>query len=177
MFPRRAVPIALGAVSAGIGVSGVASPFLAGALIDNHGYRAVFWFMFGYALVLTPLVALAVPESPLRHRHRLDVLGVALLGSGVGLVLLGISQGRDWGWWTTGTVSSFVGGTVLLAAFIAWELHVEEPAIDVRLIGGAAMRATLLASLFLGFLIGANGLLMPQMLQTPHMPGLTYGAG
>ncbi|MYS86237.1 MFS transporter [Embleya scabrispora] len=133
--------------------------------------------MFIYALVLTPPVEWLVPEFPLRQRHRLDVLGVLLLGGGAGLVLPGLSQGRDWGWWTPGTVASFGGGVLLLGAFAGWESRVSHPDIDVRLIVRPAMRMTLLASLSVGFLIGGYGLLMPQLLQTPDLPGIGYGAG
>ncbi|MFI6059723.1 MFS transporter [Streptomyces sp. NPDC051286] len=175
VFPRRVVPIALGAVSAGIGVSALASPFLAGALIDCYGYRSVFWFMFAYAAVLVPVTLLFIPESPLRLRRRLDVAGVLLLGSGIGLILLALTQGRAWG--PAGVVAAGTLGVATLAAFAVWERRVPVPAVDLRLITGSAMRPTLLAALCVGFLIGGYALLMPQMLQTPAMPGLGYGLG
>lgn len=176
-FPRRWVPVALGTVAAGIGVSALASPFVAGWFIDNHGWQSLFWFMLGYALLLIPVVAVLVPETSLRLRQRVDLLGVALLGSGVGLALVGISQGPKWGWLSAGTLLTLIGAAVLLAAFVVWELRVAAPAIDLRLLAGGALRSTLVAYLFIGFMIAGYGLLMPQMLQTPAQVGITYGVG
>ncbi|KXF54096.1 hypothetical protein AXA44_42165 [Rhodococcus sp. SC4] len=176
-FPRRWVPVALGTVAAGIGVSALASPFVAGWFIDNHGWQSVFWFMLGYAVLLIPVVAVCVSESSLRLHQRLDLFGVALLGSGIGLVLVGISQGSKWGWVSSGTLLTLTGGTGLLIAFVVWELRVPSPAIDLRLLAGSALRSTLVAYLFIGFMIAGYGLLMPQMLQTPAQAGITYGAG
>ncbi|MFE3759103.1 MFS transporter [Nocardia tengchongensis] len=177
IFPRRWVPVALGTVAAGIGVSSLASPFVAGWFIDNHGWQSLFWFMFCYAALLIPAVAILVPESSLRLRQRLDLFGVALLGSGVGLMLVGISQGSQWGWVSGGTLLTLIGGVALLLAFVVWELRVATPAIDLRLLAGGALRSILLAYLFIGFMIAGYGLLMPQLLQTPAQPGITYGAG
>ncbi|WP_327138914.1 MFS transporter [Nocardia sp. NBC_01327] len=176
-FPRRWVPVALGTVAAGIGVSTLASPFVAGWFIDNHGWQSVFWFMFGYVVLLIPVVAIVVPESSLRLRQRLDLVGVALLGAAVGLVLVGISQGSRWGWVSGTTLLTLIGGAGFLIAFIAWELRVPTPAIDLRLLAGSALRSTLLAYLFIGFMIAGNGLLLPQLLQTPAQAGITYGVG
>ncbi|MFG1784080.1 MFS transporter [Rhodococcus oryzae] len=176
-FPRRWVPVALGTVAAGIGVSSLASPFVAGWFIDNHGWQSLFWFMLGYAVLLIPVVAMLVPETSLRLHQRLDLLGVALLGSGVGLALVGISQGPKWGWVSSGTLGTLIGAAGLLIAFVAWELRVSAPAIDLRLLASGSLRSTLVAYLFIGFMIAGYGLLMPQMLQTPAQVGITYGVG
>ncbi|MFE3290551.1 MFS transporter [Rhodococcus sp. NPDC059234] len=176
-FPRRWVPVALGTVAAGIGVSALASPFVAGWFIDNHGWQSLFWFMLGYAVLLIPVVAVLVPETSLRLHQRLDLLGVTLLGSGVGLALVGISQGPKWGWASSGTLGTLLGAAGLLAAFVVWELRVSAPAIDLRLLASGALRSTLVAYLFIGFMIAGYGLLMPQMLQTPAQVGITYGVG
>ncbi|WP_280268899.1 hypothetical protein [Nocardia wallacei] len=47
-------------------------------MVDHYSWRAIFWFLFIFTLVMIPLVAVVVPESKLRVRQRLDVVGAAL---------------------------------------------------------------------------------------------------
>ena len=48
-----------------------------------------------------------------------DLVGVALLAFGVGLVALGIVQGPEWGWGGADVIGALAGGVLLLAAGFA----------------------------------------------------------
>lgn len=61
VMPRDFVPIALGIVATGIGMSAIAGPFVAGRLFDGFGYHAVFWFLAAYVTLPIPLYATVVP--------------------------------------------------------------------------------------------------------------------
>ncbi|WP_280417730.1 MFS transporter [Nocardia carnea] len=177
IFPARLVPIALAAVSTGIGLNGIVGPLLGGYLATTFGYQAIFWFLLCYVAVLAPVVYVIAPESPLRLPHRLDLLGALLLGSGAGLLLLGISQGGAWGW-TSMRLWLVVGlAVVLLALFVGQELRSPQPLIDIRLIWGRAMRMTLLASFLGGFVLGGYSFLLPLMMESPRVAGISYGFG
>lgn len=177
VFPRSAVPVALGVVSTGIGISGLVAPFLGGALVDSFGFRGVFWFLLALVLVLLPLAAVVVPESPIRQRRRLDAAGALLLGLGAATLLVGIGLGARSGWLSGVVIGSLAGGAVLLAGFVARERATPEPAVDLRVLTSPALRTTLMASFFGASLIGPLGYLLPQMLQTPPHSAITYGVG
>ncbi|MGO4204094.1 MFS transporter [Rhodococcus sp. TAF43] len=51
IMPRDFVPVALGMVATGIGMSAVAGPFIAGWLIDGFGFHGIFWFMAIHAVL------------------------------------------------------------------------------------------------------------------------------
>ncbi|MET7481613.1 MFS transporter [Streptomyces sp. NPDC005538] len=127
LVPRRMVPVAIAVAGGGTGMGAVLGPIAGGALTDHYSWRSLFWFCTLYTGVTGLLMLLLVPESKLRVRSRLDYLGTLLLGSGVGLVLIYLSRGSDWGWGQGATLAWLIGGLVLLVLFYAWETRTPEP--------------------------------------------------
>lgn len=176
-LPARHVPVALGTLGTGIGVAGLIGPITAGALIDNFGYRALFWFFLVYILLVTPLVYFSLPKSVERTVHRIDIGGGMLLSLGVGGLLLGISEGGAWGWSSPRTIGSIVFGLVLLGLFPLVERKQRHPLIDLSLLRKPGVSMTLLVACFGVIPSVIFGYAVPQMLQTPTTPGLGYAFG
>lgn len=178
IMPREFVPIALGTVVTGVGMSGIAGPFLAGWLLDDYGYTGIFWFLALYVAVLLPLFGALVPESPVRVSRPIDYPGVALLGPGIGVVLLGVTQGGDWGWSSARTLALLVAGIAMLAGFVCWERVCRNPLIDLKVLTGRRFGPTVLAVSCVAYMMNAHSFLAPTMLMTPgETPGIGYGAG
>lgn len=178
IIPRDVVPIALGAAVTGIGMSAIASPFIAGWLIDHTGYQGIFWFMAAYVAVLLPFYALIVPESPIRVDRPVDYLGVLLLGPGIGIVLVGITRGAREGWTDAVVLVAVIGGTLMLVAFGVWQRFAPSPLIDLDVLFGRRFGPTVLAVACISYMMSAHSLLIPTMLQTPAgLPGISYGTG
>lgn len=175
VFPARIVPVALGTITTGIGLSAIAGPVIGGALTDAFGFRAVFWFSLVYVLVLTPVFMLALPESPIRYRRKLDVMGGVLLGCAAGGFLLFISQGAVWGWSSAPSLAVLAGFAVACVLFVSRERRITEPLIDLRLLAGPRLRWTLVATFGGAFAIGGSALAVPMLVQTPDSLG--YGLG
>ena len=98
IFPRRILAFSVTIAASGVGIVTICGPFIAGYLVDNHGWQSVFWFLFVEQLVGLIAILFVIPESPVRQRVRLDWAGAILLGGGLGVILLGVSQGSAWGW-------------------------------------------------------------------------------
>lgn len=178
IMPRDFVPVALGMVATGIGMSGLLGPFIAGWLIDGFGFRGIFWFMAIYVAALLPLYWAVVPESPVRIAQPVDFLGTLLLGPGVGVLLFGVTNGTDWGWSSGRTITVLTCGAAMLVGFVAWQRIAPHPLIDLRILFGRRLCPTLLAVAGISYMMSAHALIMPTMLQTPaQLPGISYGAG
>ncbi|MCW2935991.1 MAG: transporter [Actinomycetia bacterium] len=134
VFPRSWVPVTIGFIGTGIGISGVAAPLIGGVLTDHYSWRSVFWFMVIYMVVAVPLFAIFVPESKVRARQKLDILGVILIGVGLAGALVYLSDGQSWGWGNPTALAYLIGGVVLLAAFFAWEARTSNPLVDLKLV-------------------------------------------
>ena len=93
IFPKRMITFAVSVSVAGIGLTGVVGPIFAGYLIDNFGYRGVFWALALFPVLVGLLLLAFVPESPVRVRSAIDWIGAILLGAALALMLLAIGEG------------------------------------------------------------------------------------
>ncbi|WP_019926237.1 MFS transporter [Nocardia sp. BMG111209] len=167
LLPRRLVPVGLGLTATGFGFSAALAPLLAGWLVDNYQWRAMFWFLFGFTVLMLPVVALVVPDSKLRVREPIDIAGAALLSGGTALVLIYIDKGQDWGWGRPLTLLWLIGGLLLLAVFVLVELRVRIPVVDIRLLAHPRVSLVLITALFTSCMVGIQGYAIAYMVQTP----------
>jgi EmrB/QacA subfamily drug resistance transporter len=132
-FPaeKRATAVAIwgatGAVAAALG------PSLGGVLVEEAGWRWVFF-------VNVPIGLLAlVPARRLLRETRdpagvlPDGLGSALMVAGVGALALGIVQGPDWGWGSGGVLGAFGVAAVLLPLVVFRSARHRAPVIELGL--------------------------------------------
>lgn len=178
IMPQDFVPIALGTVVTGVGMSGVAGPFLAGWILDGFGYTGIFWFLALYVAVLLPLYGALVPESPVRATRPIDYVGTALLGPGIAVLLLGVTQASEWGLTSGLTLTFLVLGAGMLIGFVCWERVCPHPLIDLQVLMGRRFGPTVLAVACVAYMMNTHSLIAPTMLMTPeNIPGIGYGAG
>jgi EmrB/QacA subfamily drug resistance transporter len=132
-FPleSRATAVAIwgatGAVAAALG------PSLGGVLVDELGWRWVFF-------VNVPIgLAALVPARGLLRETRLgsgplpDALGTGLLIVAVGALALGIVKGSEWGWDSARVLGSLGAAAVLLPALLLRSARHRAPVIDLTL--------------------------------------------
>ncbi|MQY20967.1 MFS transporter [Nocardia macrotermitis] len=172
LMPRKYVPLSLGVTATGFGFSALIAPILGGWLVDAYQWRAIFWFLAVFTLVMIPLMAFVVPESKLRVRERIDFAGAVLLGAGVALVLIYIDKGQDWGWARPTTLAWLFVGFALLLAFAVVERRVRVPIMDMRLLVHPKVSMVLLLALFASGLVGIVPYAMGYMTQVPSADSL-----
>ena len=175
LMPRKYVPIGLGIASTGLGVSAVAGPLIGGYIVDHHSWRAIFWFLFVFTVIMIPLVALIVPESRLRTPQRLDVVGSVLLAAGSVLTLIYLDKGQDWGWAKPSTLAWLIVGLLLLAIFPFVEMRVRQPIMDMKLLFTPRVSVVLFIALLASFMIGLQGYAIGYMTQSPPASEVTAG--
>jgi EmrB/QacA subfamily drug resistance transporter len=132
-FPleSRATAVAIwgatGAVAAALG------PSLGGVLVDDLGWRWVFFVNVPIGLVaLVPARGL-LRESPRGSGPLPDAIGTLLLIVAVGALALGIVKGTDWGWDSAGVLGSLGLAAVLLPALLLRSARHRAPVIDLTL--------------------------------------------
>jgi EmrB/QacA subfamily drug resistance transporter len=142
--------IALGAWGA-VGGFGAAAGVLAGGILtDLLSWEWIFFVNvpvgFG-ALILSPIL---LHESRDAHGQSNDVPGAVLVTSGLLLLVLGITQGRQWEWLSAKTIGVFAASALLLAAFVLWEQRQREPLVPFSIF----RLQTLTAANVAGFIMG-----------------------
>lgn len=106
------------------GIATLVGPILGGVLVDGLGWEWIFFVNVPVGVVALALALRLVPDLP-THVHRFDLLGVALSGVGMFLLVFGIQEGQTFDWGTiAGPISVWsliIAGLVVLAAFVFWQ--------------------------------------------------------
>ncbi|MFJ1969491.1 MFS transporter [Streptomyces sp. NPDC087903] len=178
VFPRRWVGVATGIMAGGVGLVAFGAPFLSGWLLDSYGFRGVLWFMAISTAVGFVLVAVLVPESPVRERGgRMDWLGGILLGGGVTALVYAVGRGSHWGW-SSGEFFSYVAGAlVALIAFVFVERRVAEPLFPVSMTRRRSVWSVLLATSIAAGSLSAVGVVVQLLVLMPQIPTISEGLG
>ena len=146
----------------------VAGPLLGGIFTEHSsilgvtGWRWVFYvnLPIGIIALMTISAVLHLPKR--RVKARIDYLGAALVVAGVcSLLLMTQLGGQEYAWGSPTIIGFGVAGVLLLAAFVWWELRVDEPILPMRLFRNPVFRV----SNTVGFLIGM--VMMGSMMYLP----------
>ncbi|UUU34120.1 MFS transporter [Streptomyces sp. CA-210063] len=138
---RRTEVITVWAASSGIGLA--IGPLLAGVLLDRFSWHAV--FVSNPVLgVITLLVAVPFAAESLAPDGRLDVVG-ALLGTlTIASLVYALIQGGQDGYTAGPVIAAWVAAAVGAVVFVAVELRVAAPMLDVRLFASRSFSAVML---------------------------------
>ena len=175
-FPRERVAGAIGLISATIGIGAGVAIVVSGPIVENLSFHWLFWIpgiMSAIAIVTT---LLWVPESPITAPGRINLRSIATLSGWLVCLLLGVSEGGDWGWTSLRVLGLFAGAMVLAGAWLATELSADEPLVDVRMMRIPAVWWTNVSATLFGFGMYSLMLAVPAYLQTPSSAGYGFGA-
>ncbi|MDX3644493.1 MFS transporter [Streptomyces sp. MB09-02B] len=165
----QAVPERLRGMALGIwsGVSGLAvamGPVVGGAVVEGLDWRWIFWINVPVCVIAVPLVLTALRESSLPG-SRLDLVGMLLAAAGLCAVVWAIVHGEPDGWTSAKVLGAFLGGTVLLVAFVAWEARSPEPMLPLSFYRVRAFTLTNVVSATMYFGVFGSLFLLAQYLQ------------
>jgi EmrB/QacA subfamily drug resistance transporter len=133
VFPPEARARAVG-IWAGFAMGGGTLGLLgSGLLLERYWWGSVFVVATLLAVIALVAIAVAVPSTKATEHVSLDPGGTILSALGVGLTVFGVIEGPEHGWTSAMTTLSIGGGLLALAAFVWWELRVENPLLDPRL--------------------------------------------
>jgi EmrB/QacA subfamily drug resistance transporter len=175
-FPRERVAGAIGGVSTILGVGGGLGIILAGPIVDHLNYHWLFWI----PLVMTALATVAtffwVPESPVKTPGSVNVGAGLLLSGWLIALLLGVSEGSNWGWSSARVLGLFAASVVLFAAWVLVELRSRVPLVDVRLMRTPIVWWTNISALLFGFGMYSMMVVLPEFMESPRQAGYGFAA-
>ncbi len=128
---------AIGVWGGVFGLSMALGPLVGGALVDSVGWPAVFLVNLPVGLLAIVLTAAFVPESRAPHARRVDPVGQILVVVALASLTYAIIEGPSNGWLSVETVGLFGLAIASFAGLISYELHREEPLVEVRFFGSA----------------------------------------
>ena len=150
------------------GISGLAvaiGPLVGGAVVSGISWHWIFWLNVPIGLILTPLVLLRLDESR-GPWGRLDLPGLVLAGVGLLGITWGLIRGNALGWTSPAILGAILGGLVVMAGFVMWELRAPAPMLPMRFFRDRTFSLANTASLFFSFGMFGSIFLLAQYFQT-----------
>jgi EmrB/QacA subfamily drug resistance transporter len=132
VFPARERAKAIAIWASTTGVAGALGPVASGWLLGHFWYGSIF-------LINLPIIAVAlvggwffVPKSKDPEQGALDPVGAVLSIIGIGTLVYALIEAPDKGWLAPATLGAFAIAAVVIVLFVAWELRVDEPMLDIH---------------------------------------------
>ena len=138
VFPPEERTKAIAIWASFTGAAGAIGPPISGWLLGHFWYGSIFFI--NVPLITLALVAgrFLVPTSRDPKEAPLDPVGAGLSIIGIVSLVYGLIEAPTEGWMSPATLGAFVIAVTVLVLFALWELHVDEPMLDIRYFRNAA---------------------------------------
>jgi DHA2 family multidrug resistance protein len=168
-FPAEKRGQAMAVYTMGVVVAPIVGPTVGGWITDNYTWRWTFYINLPVGVFATLMTQAFITDPPYlrRVRGRIDYIGFALMAAGLASLQIVLDKGQQDDWFSSaliryGTVVAVVG----LTGFILWELRVESPIVDLRVMKNRNFALGTLLVTAVGVTLYATITLLPLFLQT-----------
>jgi EmrB/QacA subfamily drug resistance transporter len=175
-LPPEKVKVGIGLLSAVWGIGGGFGIVLSGVIVDHLSWR--YLFLLGSIPVALSLVLVHryVPESPVRSPSRVDVPGALLLSGALLTLMVGLTEGENWGWTSSQLVTLLVAAAGLFVLWVVVERRSAAPMVDMEMLAHRPVLLTNVATMISGFALFSCFVLVPTFVQTDSSHGYGFGA-
>lgn len=159
-FPPERRGVAMSVWGATAGVATLIGPLAGGVLVDRLGWEWIFFVNVPIGAIGLVLAIVLIPELPV-HRHRFDILGVALSGAGMFLLVFALQEGESQGWapWIWAQI---FGGICCMAVFVYWQAVTDgEPLVPLHIFRDLDFGLANVGVAVIGFAV--TGMVLPVM--------------
>lgn len=165
----------MGAIGVPIVMGPVLGPTVGGLLLDNVGWRWIFYVNVPIGIIAVIAGLRKLPTEPAEDAGRFDVPGLALVATGLVLLTYGLAEvGMTGSGSTTHVVLPLGLGAVLIAAFAFRALRIDHPLLDIRLYANKAYASASVTMFCFGAALFGGMILMPLYFQTVRHQDAVY---
>jgi len=188
-FPLEKRGMAFAVYGLAVVVAPTIGPWLGGWITDNFSWRWIFYINVPVGILSLLLTGLLVSDPPymkkanLKAGFRIDYIGMGLISLGLGSMQVILDKGQREDWFASNFIRGFFALMLVgIIAGIVWEWREKEPVVDLRMLRDRNFAVATLAMFFLGFVLYATTVLIPQLLQqlmgyTSRLAGLALSPG
>ena len=144
---------ATGIFSMGLVLGPTIGPLLGGFLVDYFAWEWCFFVNIPVGLLAAWSAFTFLREPKVQHTvSKIDWAGIGLLAVGIGSLQFILERGEAKDWFETPYITWFtLIAAISLLGFVWWELHTDEPAVDLRVL---ARSKNLAIGAVLTFIVG-----------------------
>jgi len=183
VFPPHMRGTAMGYFGLSVIIGPAMGPTLGGILIEHFNWRYVFFAAVPVALVGILLGSIFMPErEETAKRASFDLVGFVLLATGLATLLTALSNGQREGWESNFVLGLFAIAGFCVIGFLLWELAVEEPLVELRVLANGQFTCAAIVAFIFGVGLFGTVYLVPLFVQlvqkyTPYSAGLLLMPG
>ena len=164
-------------------------PWMGGWITDNFSWRWIFYINVPVGIISLILTNLLISDPPymkkanLKAGFRIDYIGIGLISLGLGSMQIILDKGQREDWLSSNFIRVFFALMICgIIGGILWELRQKEPVVDLRMLKDRNFAISTMAMFFLGFVLYASTVLIPQFLQqllgyTAQLAGMALSPG
>jgi MFS family permease len=138
------------------------------------------WAAFGFGAALSAVALFAavaiLPSSRGAPPVSLDLRGALVGGVGIVALVLGISQGGQWGWASAPVLGCFGLAGLFLVAWVRLQLTTATPLVELRQLRNPSVRAADVVAILVGLTMYVYVTVVAEFVQTPSSEGYGFGA-
>jgi EmrB/QacA subfamily drug resistance transporter len=117
-------------------------PVIGGLLVTGLSWPWVFYVNVPLGILAITFGALFLEGGDALQPGPFDTVGFVLAGTGLGLLMYGVSEGPIRHWSSSIVQATIAAGVILLLVLVLAELRKRQPLIDLRLLGNRLFRST-----------------------------------
>jgi DHA2 family multidrug resistance protein len=168
-FPAEKRGSAMSVYAIGVVVAPILGPTIGGWLTDNYSWRWVFYINIPIGILAVILCSILL-EDPAYLRDsrpgKIDFIGFTLLTVWIGCLQIMLDKGQDDDWLYSRFIQLLaLGAAIGFVAFIVWELRVDHPIVDLRILRNGNVAIGCLLLFLVGAILYGTTAVLPLFLQ------------
>lgn len=166
MFPLEKRGSVMGLYGLAIGTSPVIAPALAGIVVDAFGWRMIFYMVAAVTAVSAVMTGILFADVLDHEKSRLDISSLVLCSVGVCGLLLGAGNIGKYFLTDVRVWLPLVCGLAGTMLFVARQLRMESPFMELRILKVPRYRTAVIASMVMYATVMASSILLPIYIQS-----------
>jgi MFS transporter, DHA2 family, multidrug resistance protein len=189
-FPPAKRGMAMAVYGMAVVLAPAIGPTLGGYITDNFDWRWVFFINVPVGLLSMFLSNRIVSDPPHLEEAKakaaaasVDWMGLGLIATGLGALEVVLDKGQESDWFASSFITGFtIVAVVCLVSFVFWELHHDNPIVDLRMFKRRSFAVANMLMLTLGLALFGSTVLLPTYLQvlmgyTAEQSGMALSPG
>lgn len=169
-YPPQKQAMAMGLFGIAVMIGPAVGPTLGGWITDNYNWPWIFYINVPIGILALWLVDLFIHDPEYFRAQKgkagVDGVGICLLAVGLAALQTVLEEGDRYEWFESNLILALsVIASAALAVFIWWELRVEKPAVDLRILKNASFATGTFIGGILGVSLFASMFLLPLFMQ------------
>jgi MFS transporter, DHA2 family, multidrug resistance protein len=166
-LPKAQQPIGLAAFALAVTFAPAIGPTIGGYLTENYGWQTIFFVNTAPSAVMVIALAFTLERAPMKLSllGQGDWAGIITMAIGLSALQTVLEEGNKDDWFDSALIVRLaVVAAVFLAAFVAIELSVSKPLVNLRLLKGRNFGIGVLVNMLMGFALFGTVYVLPQYL-------------